>query len=311
MGRNGAVGANHPLATQAGLDTLRAGGNAVDASVAISLTLGVVEPGMSGLGGDGFYQVYTAQRRDIALLQRHRRGTARRHTRALPRRRHRGTRPAQRLHARPARRPRRDACRTRQAAVAATVRPRDRACARRLSPSRTTIGNFAGDVRAVLAADARSRAVFLAGLDIGVPPLAALIRQPDLARTLEEIAQDGAETFYRGRLAKRLAAGMREAGVLVDERDLDAYQPQTAGSDRHRLSRLPRHADAAEFHRLHHAADAEDRRALRPCRARSGAAHPRAGGGEEARLPRSRTLRHRSALRRRAAGSVAVGRLRR
>src|SRR5690348_4859481 len=61
MGRNGAVGANHPLATQAGLDTLRAGGNAIDASVAISLALAVVEPGMSGLGGDGFYQVYTAK----------------------------------------------------------------------------------------------------------------------------------------------------------------------------------------------------------------------------------------------------------
>ena len=64
------------------------------------------------------------------------------------------------------------------------------------------------------------------GLDVGVPPLAALIRQPDLARTLEEIAQDGAETFYRGALAKRLAAGMREAGVLVDERDLAECQPQ-------------------------------------------------------------------------------------
>ena len=171
--------------------------------------------------------------------------------------------------------------------------------------------HFAGDVRAVLAADARSRAVFLGGLDVGVPPLAALIRQPDLARTLEEIAQDGAETFYRGRLAKpprRRHARGRRAGRRTRSRGVPAAG---AGPDRHRLSRLPRHADAAELHRLHHAADAEDRRALRPRRARSGAAHPRAGGGEEARVPRSRALRHRSALRRRAARPAAVGRLRR
>ena len=60
MGRNGAVGANHPMAAQVGLDILRAGGNAVDASVAVALALGVCEPMMSGLGGDGFYHVFMA-----------------------------------------------------------------------------------------------------------------------------------------------------------------------------------------------------------------------------------------------------------
>ena len=66
MGRNGAVGANHPMAAQAGLDILRAGGNAVDAAVAVALALGVCEPMMSGLGGDGFYHVFMTGKARLA-----------------------------------------------------------------------------------------------------------------------------------------------------------------------------------------------------------------------------------------------------
>lgn len=57
-GTKGAISSNNPYATQAGLEILRAGGNAFDAACAVSLVLGVVEPYHSGIGGGCFHILY-------------------------------------------------------------------------------------------------------------------------------------------------------------------------------------------------------------------------------------------------------------
>jgi len=222
IGRRGAVAANHPLAAQAGLLALRAGGNAVDAAVATAITLGVVEPMMSGLGGDGFYQVYEQASGRAVVFN----GTGpapaaaspERYAHAIPR-----TGPLSvsvpgtlaaldQMHKSFGRLPWRDLF---QEAIAFA---RDGFGATR------SYCHFAEEYRATLLADPTSTAIFLG--NGAPPPLGAPIVQTDLARTLEEIAADGAGTFYRGRLARRLAAGLEAAGSLVSAADLGAFEAE-------------------------------------------------------------------------------------
>ena len=59
-GLNGMVASGHPLASQAGVRIMQAGGNAIDAAIAAAAAVGVVEPAMSGVGGDGFILIYDA-----------------------------------------------------------------------------------------------------------------------------------------------------------------------------------------------------------------------------------------------------------
>ncbi|MAE20803.1 MAG: gamma-glutamyltransferase, partial [Pseudomonas sp.] len=56
-----AIASAHPLATQAGLNILHQGGNAFDAAIAVAASLGVVEPYSAGIGGGGFWLLYRAQ----------------------------------------------------------------------------------------------------------------------------------------------------------------------------------------------------------------------------------------------------------
>ncbi len=68
MGRNGMVCSGHPLASQAGMSVLQKGGNAVDAAIAVGAALNVVEPLMSGIGGDGFIMVYWKKSNRIKVV---------------------------------------------------------------------------------------------------------------------------------------------------------------------------------------------------------------------------------------------------
>lgn len=222
IGHRGAVAANHPLAAQAGLLALRAGGNAVDAAVATALALAVVEPMMSGLGGDGFYHVFDAAAGRAVVFNAT--GPA---PQATAPERYRGGIPRTgplsvsvpglvaglgAMHRQFGRLPWRDlfaeAVHYARDGFGATPHYR----------------HFAGEHAATLRAERRSAAVFLK--EGRAPAVGAAIVQPDLARTLEEIAGEGAECLYRGPLARRLAAACAAAGVLVGEADLAAFEAE-------------------------------------------------------------------------------------
>src|SRR5438046_7740240 len=68
VAQHGMVAAGHPLAAEAGLRILKAGGNAVDAAIATWAVQGEVEPGMTGLGADMFVLFYNAKTGEVKFI---------------------------------------------------------------------------------------------------------------------------------------------------------------------------------------------------------------------------------------------------
>jgi gamma-glutamyltranspeptidase/glutathione hydrolase len=223
-----AIASAHPLATDAGLEVLRAGGNAFDAAVAVASALAVVEPTGSGLGGGAFFLLHRARDgRDIFVDARETAPAAASrdmfldasgnpdHELALHSALSAGI-PGEvaglALLAR----------KYGRLAVARSLQPAIR-LARDGFPLYPHLQQALTFMRERLLAEPEISRNFL-GQDGAVPVLGATIRQPELAQTLQLLASRGLDAFYRGDLAARLAAGVRAQGGNWTEADLADYR---------------------------------------------------------------------------------------
>ena len=234
-----AIASAHPAATVAGLETLAMGGNAFDAAVAISAALAVVEPYSSGLGGGGFFLLREAgeqptyrfiDARERAPLAAHpdlyrRDGQVQADlslngplAAAIPGLPAALVELAQRFGRLPLKDSLTPAIRLARDGVAIDRVYRERASWR----------------LAALRDDPESARLFL---DQGeIPEEFSLLRQPELARTLQLLAREGHAGFYAGEVAEQLVSGVRKAGGIWSLRDLSEYrtverQPLRIGLD--------------------------------------------------------------------------------
>src|SRR5207249_1585279 len=222
MGTRGAVASAHPLASMAGIQMLLAGGNAVDAAVAVAATLNVVEPFMSGVGGIG-----------LMLISR----GSERHVLDFIGRAPRAADPARCTDDELAGGPK--SCATPGNLggwLAALERFGSMDRARVLGPAITLAEqgvpltwknvDFFEAARATLRRSQEARRLYLGN---GGPRPGAVVTYKELAATLRQVAEGGSDVFYRGPIAKAIARAVREAGGWLDEADLAALAPEWRG----------------------------------------------------------------------------------
>jgi gamma-glutamyltranspeptidase/glutathione hydrolase len=221
-----AVASGHAMATDAGLQILREGGNAFDAAVAVSSTLSVVEPISSGLGGGGFFLLHDAKTgKDIFLDARE----------VSPE----SVTPKVYLDAHGALDPNRSqngpwsagipglpaalvelAGKYGRLPLRTTLAPAIR-IAREGFPVYARLEKGYAQRRAVMERYPGTRAVYLADGD--PPQVGETFRQPDLARTLQRLADKGFDGFYRGDVADKLRQSVHDEGGEWTAAELAGY----------------------------------------------------------------------------------------
>src|SRR5579872_5040271 len=219
MGRNGMIATSQPLASAAGLRVLQEGGNAIDAAVTAAAVLAVVEPSITGIGGDLFAIVYDAKTKTLHGLNASGRSA---------------------YAATPAEYAKRGQTRMPGSGILSiTVPGVVEGWSELLSKYGTlpmskvvapAVG-YARDGYAVseiisgqwkasekkLAADPTTAATFLPNGH--APQPGEIFANPKLAATLDAIGKGGRDAFYKGPIARAIVADMKKRDGLLDERD--------------------------------------------------------------------------------------------
>ena len=221
MGTRGAVASAHPLASMSGIRVLLEGGNAVDAAVAVGSTLNVVEPFMSGAAGIGLMLISRARTRERHVLD---------FIGPAPR----GADPARCTEDELAGGPK--SCATPGNLggwLAALERFGSMPWQKVLAPAIDLAENgvpltfanvkFFEQSRAQLARSAEAERLFLGN---GGPGPGKVVTYKELAGTLRQVAEGGAEAFYRGPIAKTITRAVQEAGGWLAMEDLAAFKPE-------------------------------------------------------------------------------------
>lgn len=226
-----AVAADHPLASQAGLEILEEGGNAADAAAATMLALGVASPASSGLGGGGFALYYRASDRSLTFLD------------------FRETAPAASTPTMFARQEGDDdataAGRSRVGGLAVAVpgepagiealierfgsgrvtRARITTPAERLARDGFTVSQPVSDVSAWVASTMRGDPLLAGWLgDRERLEPGETLRNPALATTLRSFGRQGARAIYEGRIAQEIVRAVAQRGGHLTREDLASYR---------------------------------------------------------------------------------------
>ena len=224
--QNGMVATSQPLASQVGLDVLKRGGNAVDAAIAMAAMLNVTEPMMTGVGGDMFALVYWAKTKELKGLNASGRAPralsidyfAKNNVKQMP---EFGM-----------------GAITVPGAFDGWVTLRDKYGTMKLADLMDPAISYAENGFPVMEKTAEDWEAEVDRLKLNpaatsnylvngrAPRAGEIFRQPNLARTLRQLAEGGRDAFYKGPIAKAIADYMKANGGFITLEDLAATKSE-------------------------------------------------------------------------------------